>query len=75
MDYRWLNLKTRCDAFPLPRIDESRDVLGGAKSTIGLASRYHQVAVHEKNRHKTESTMLFGLYEFLKLSLALFNAP
>ena len=30
MDYRQLNAKVKRDAFPLPRIEESLDVLGGA---------------------------------------------
>lgn len=64
VDYRRLNLKTQRDTFPLPRIDESLDALSGAKffSTIDLASGYHQVAVHEKDRHKTALTTPFGLY-------------
>lgn len=43
VDYRKLNLKTRRDAFPLPRIDESLDALTGAEffSCIDLASGYH----------------------------------
>ncbi len=52
VDYRRLNSKTKRDAFPLPRIDESVDALGEAQifSTIDLASSYHQIAVHEKDR-------------------------
>lgn len=47
VDYRQLNAKVKRDAFPLPRIEESLDVLGGARlfSTIDLASAYNQVEV------------------------------
>ncbi|XP_062322169.1 uncharacterized protein LOC134023827 [Osmerus eperlanus] len=40
VDYRHLNSKTRKDAFPLPRIEESLDALCGAKwfSTLDLAT-------------------------------------
>lgn len=49
VDYRQLNNKTRKDAFPLPRIDESLDALTGARwfSTLDLASGYNQVPVSE----------------------------
>lgn len=77
VDYRKLNAKTRRDAFPLPRIDESLDALGGAEifSTIDLASGYHQVAVHEKDRHKTAFVTPFGLYEYCRMPFGLCNAP
>ncbi|KAL2077879.1 hypothetical protein ACEWY4_027383 [Coilia grayii] len=47
VDYRQLNSKTRRDAFPLPRIEESLDALTGASwfSTLDLASSYNQVPV------------------------------
>ncbi|KAG5273890.1 hypothetical protein AALO_G00156790 [Alosa alosa] len=44
VDYHQLNAKTRRDAFPLPRIEESLDALSGATlfSTLDLASGYNQ---------------------------------
>lgn len=77
VDYRRLNSKTKRDAFPLPHINESLDALGGAQvfSTIDLASGYHQVAVHEKDRPKTAFTTPFGLYEFRRMPFGLCNAP
>ncbi|XP_016331053.1 uncharacterized protein LOC107679859 [Sinocyclocheilus anshuiensis] len=77
VDYRKLNCKTRRDTFPLPRIDESLDALSKAKmfSSIDLASGYHQVAVHEKDRHKTAFITPFGLYEYQRMPFGLCNAP
>lgn len=77
VDYRRLNAKTQRDAFPLPRIEESLDALCRAQvfSTIDLASGYHQVAVHEKDRHKTAFVTPFGLYEYLRMPFGLCNAP
>lgn len=77
VDYLKLNAKTQRDAFPLPRIDESLDALCKAQvfSTIDLASGYHQVAVHEKDRRKTAFVTPFGLYEFVRMPFGLCNAP
>lgn len=77
VDYRKLNAKTRRDAFPLPRIDESFDALRGAKffSTIDLASGYHQVAMHERDRAKTAFTTPFGLFEYVRMPFGVCNGP
>uniref|UniRef100_A0A9J8AN32 ribonuclease H n=1 Tax=Cyprinus carpio carpio TaxID=630221 RepID=A0A9J8AN32_CYPCA len=77
VDYRKLNQKTKKDAFPLPRIDESFDALQGACyfSTIDLASGYHQVAMAEGDRHKTAFSTPFGLYEFLRMPFGVCNGP
>ena len=77
VDYRQLNAKTRKDAFPLPRIEESLDALSGAClfSTLDLASGYNQVSVAEKDRAKTAFFTPFGLFEFQRMSFGLCNAP
>ena len=43
IDFRVLNLNTRLDAFPLPRIEDLLDRLGKARyfSSIGFVSAYH----------------------------------
>lgn len=66
VDYRQLNLRTRKDAFPLPLIEESLDVLTGACwfSTMDLASRYNQVTVAKADRPKTAFCTPFGLFEW-----------
>lgn len=77
VDYRLLNSKTRKDAFPLPRIEESLDTLSGARwfSTIDLASGYNQVPVNKPDRPKTAFCTPFGLFEFNRMPFGLCNAP
>lgn len=77
VDYRLLNSKTRRDAFPLPRIEESLDALSGACwfSTIDLASGYNQVPMTEQDRPKTAFCTPFGLFEFNRMPFGLCNAP
>ena len=77
VDYRALNSKTIPDAYPLPRIDDSLDALGGAKlfSTLDLASGYYQVAMEREDREKTAFVTPFGLYEYLRMPMGLATAP
>ena len=75
-DYRLLNKVTRRDSFPLPRISDCLDALGGAKifSTLDLTSGYYQVGVRPEDMEKTAFTTPFGLYEFCRLPMGLSNS-
>lgn len=42
---------------------------------IDLASGYHQVALHERDRDKTVFTKPFALYEYLRMPFGLCSAP
>ena len=77
VDYHQLNFKTIKDAFPLPRIDESFNVLKGTKwfSSLDLASSYNQVAMDENDHLKTAFTTPFGLFEYNWMPSGLCNAP
>ena len=74
IDYRNLNLATKSDTFPLPRIDDLLDQLGNAKyfSTLDLSAGYWQVQMHPDSREKTTHQ---GLYEFTVMPFSLKNAP
>ena len=77
VDYRRLNSKTIGDAFSLPRIQESFDVLSGAQyfNTLDLASGYHQIAMHPEDQHKTAFITPMGLYEYTRMPMGLASAP
>ena len=55
VDYKQLNAVTQFDAYPLPRIDETLEALGGAKffSTLDLLSGYWQVGLTDDARLKS----------------------
>lgn len=77
IDYRQLNAKTIGDAFPLPRIEEALEALGGSKifSSLDLAHGYFQVAVHEDSVPTTAFRVPWGLFEFLRLPQGMKNSP
>ena len=77
IDYRKVNSVTRKDAYPLPRLDDILDTLGGSKwfSTLDLKSGYWQVEVDSSSREKTAFTTSEGLYEFKVMPFGLCNAP
>ena len=77
IDYRKLNKITKRDVYPLPRIDDSINILGKAKffSTFDLNSAYWQIPVNKEDREKTAFICHSGLYEFDVMPFGLSNAP
>lgn len=76
--YYWkINEVTRKDAYPIPRIDETLDILAGATlfSTLDLRSGYWQVEMDPKDQEKTAFCTSEGLFEFNMMSFGLCNAP
>jgi len=77
VDYHKLNLLTRKDVYPLPRIDTCLDTLSGAVwySTFDLRSGFHQVKVNPRDVNKTTFTCHRGTFRFPRMPFGLCNAP
>jgi len=77
IDYRALNKVTKRDVYPLPRIDETLEALGGARlfTTLDLRSGYWQIGMAPGDRDKTAFTTKQGLYRFKRMPFGLMNAP
>lgn len=54
IDYHKLNAVTRKDAYPIPRIDDTRNILAGSQwfSTLDMVSGYWPVEVGVEDREK-----------------------
>ena len=72
-----MNGVTRKDVFPLPRIDDLIDRLGGSCifSCLDAVSGYWQVPVAPESRQKTAFITQFRLFEFNVMLFGLCNAP
>ena len=77
IDYRKLNSITRKDAYPLPRMDDTLDLMSGSKwfSTLDMISGYWQVELEPQDREKTAFCTTEGLFQFNVMPFGLCNAP
>ena len=77
IDYRKLNGVTKKNSYPLPRIDETLDSLGGNEwfCTLDLMSGYWQVGMKPEDMEKTAFSSHIGLFQYNVMPFGLCNAP
>ena len=78
IDFRHLNARTKKDAYPLPRMQETMESMVGARyfSCMDLKSGFWQVEMDEASWQYTAFTVgSMGIYEFLRMPYGLGNAP
>ena len=77
VDYRRVNVATKFDCFPLPRLDKALDAVSGCSvfSSFDLAMAYYYVLVAPSDVKKTTLMTHAGLFEMTKVLFGLCNAP
>ena len=77
IDYQKVNSVSKKDAYPLPGIDDTLNVLGGAQyfTTLDLQSGYWQDALEEKSKELSTFSTSKSHWEFNVLPFGLSNAP
>lgn len=76
-DYRQLNLVSKFDAYPMARVDELIDKLGGARylTTLDLTKGYWQIPLTERAKEKTAFSAPSGHFQYTRLPFGLHGAP
>ena len=77
VDFRRVNVVTKGDAFPLPRLEDCIDQVGQKKfvTKIDLLKGYFQVPLTERAKEVSAFVTPDGLYQFRVMPFGMKNAP
>lgn len=77
VDFRQVNAQTQFDAYPMPRLEELVERVGGARfiTTLDLSKGYWQVPLAKEARPYTAFRSPRGLFQFTKMPFGLQGAP
>lgn len=77
IDFRPLNAATVFDPYPLPRVEDCLRRMAGCRyhTSLDLVSGFWQVAMAEKDCHKTAFATPHGVYEWVRMPMGLVNSP
>ena len=77
VNYRGVNNVTKKSSYPIPRIDDILDQLGGACvfSSLDARSGYWQIVMNPEDKEKTAFWSPNGLFQFLRMPFGLTAAP
>ena len=79
IDYRRLNVVTKPNTYPLPKIKDILNRIGDKKpkyfAVIDLTKGYYQAPLSEESRELTSFITPFGKFEWLRVAMGLTGAP
>lgn len=77
IDFRSVNDATTADRYPLQRMDDIFEAIGGSTifSALDAVKGYHQLDLAEEDRWKTAFSCHRGLFQFTRVPFGLKNAP
>jgi len=77
IDYRNLNKLTILNKYPLPLLDELRDLVAGAKvfTKLNIKDGYHLIRMRKGDEHNTAFRTRYAQYEYQVMPFGLVYAP
>lgn len=77
VDYRKLNAVTKKNVYPMPRINDTLDLLAGSVifSMLNLKSGYWQIEMDKFTAEKSAFATKQGLWQWKVMSFGFINAP